>query len=159
MDPQSIPVYVTSLEEVIWGGTLVAATMALHGFGMLTVLRVQDTLKQRFQARASFITGLSRIVVASWAILLVHLLEVFVWAAFFYWKGALNAPNPTSSLCYYFALNEYTTLGSDYNLIFRWRLLEGMISVAGLLTFAWSTGVLFSLAQDFQEQELQRLRR
>jgi hypothetical protein len=27
-----------------------------------------------------------------------------------------------------------------------------------LLTFAWSTGVLLTLAQDFQDQQMQRLR-
>ena len=40
----------------------------------------------------------------------------------------------------------------------RWRLLEGMIATAGLLGFAWSTGVLLTLAQDFQEQQMQRLK-
>jgi len=63
-----------------------------------------------------------------------------------------------SSLSYYFSLNEYTTLGSNYNLHLRWRLLEGMISMAGLLTFAWSTGILLTLAQDFQDQQLRLLK-
>jgi hypothetical protein len=29
-----------------------------------------------------------------------------------------------------------------------------MIAIAGLLTFAWSTGVLLTLAQEFQDQQL-----
>ena len=29
-----------------------------------------------------------------------------------------------------------------------------MIATAGLLTFAWSTGILLTLAQDFQEQQM-----
>jgi hypothetical protein len=53
---------------------------------------------------------------------------------------------------------DYTTLGCKYNLVLRWRLLEGMIAMAGLLTFAWSTGVLFTLAHDFQNQQLQLLK-
>jgi hypothetical protein len=54
----------------------------------------------------------------------------------------------------------YTTLAAGY-LPQRWRLLEGMLGTAGLLTFAWSTGVLFSLAQNYQEKALQlrKLRR
>ena len=36
------------------------------------------------------------------------------------------------------------------------RLLEGMISIAGLLAFAWSTGVLLTLAREFQAQQMQR---
>jgi hypothetical protein len=158
MNPSPDLLYITSLDEVFWGGTLVALTMAMHGFGMLGILQVQDGLKHRFEIKPTLAKGMFLLMLASWMILLVHLLEVFLWAGFYYWKGAVNATNANASLCYYFALNEYTTLGSNYNLIFRWRLLEGMNSVAGLLTFAWSTGALLTLVQDFQEQQLLRLR-
>jgi hypothetical protein len=143
--------YVTSLEEVFWGGVLVAITMAIHAFGMPVILRFQQAWRLRVERTPSFAMGIGGLILASWAILLVHLLEVMVWAGFFFWKGAL----PTRSLAYYFSLNEYTTVGSAYSLPIRWRLLEGMIAMAGLLTFAWSTGILFTLAQDFQEQQLQ----
>ena len=49
---------------------------------------------------------------------------------------------------------EYTTIGSAYNLKLDWRLLEGMNGIAGLLTFAWSTSVLLTLADAFQQQRL-----
>jgi hypothetical protein len=157
--PTNEPVYVMSLEEVIWGGTLIAITMVMHGFGILGILRVQNGFKLRIQ-RPTFAKGMALLVLASWMILLVHLLEVIVWAGFFYWRGAVGVTPPANpSLCYYFALNEYTTLGSNYNLILRWRLLEGMTSMAGLMTFAWSTGVLLTLAQDFQEQQMEILRK
>ncbi len=150
--------YVTSLREIICAGLLVAVTMAMHGVGMLTVLRVSSALRRRSQTHPTLMKGVLDLVLSSWMILLVHLLEVFVWAAFFWWKGAVNSAHPNWSLCYYFALNEYTTLGSNYNLILNWRLLEGAISMAGLLTFAWSTGVLLTVAQEFQEQQLQLLK-
>jgi hypothetical protein len=103
---------------------------------------------------------MSALILASWMILIVHLFEVCVWAAFFLWKDALAVPPGTGnrSLCYYFALMDYTTLGSSYNLKVNWRLLEGMIAMAGLLTFAWSTGVLLTIAQDFQDQQLRLLK-
>ena len=161
MSPPTSPQYVTSLEEVFWGGTLVAITMVMHGFGMLLVLRSSGALKERFGQKPSFATGMLRLILASWMILLVHLAEVFAWAGFFLWTNAVNSQTATpanASLCYYFALMDYTTLGSAYNLHLRWRLLEGMIAVAGLLTFAWSTGILLTLAQEFQEQQLQIIR-
>ena len=83
-------------------------------------------------------------------IVLVHLVELLVWAAFFLWQDAM--PNASSS--YYFALMHYTTVGSSFNLPLRWRLLDGMLPIAGLMTFAWSTGVLFTLAQEFQIAQL-----
>jgi hypothetical protein len=150
--------YVISLEEIFWGGTLVAVTMAMHGLGMLSTLRVNGALKQRFAHNPTFAKGMLILIVTSWVILLIHLLEVFAWAGFFLWKGAVNAPQVNASLCYYFALLDYTCLGSNYNLRLPWRLLEGMIAMAGLLTFAWSTGVLMTLAQDFQDQQMQLLK-
>jgi len=150
MPPLPSDPYIISLEEVFWGGVLVAITMTMHAFGMPIILRVQYFLRRRFEATPSFAKGILILIFASWSILLVHLLEVVVWAAFFLWKGAL----PSASLAYYFSLNEYTTVGSAYGLPQHWRLLEGMIAMAGLLTFAWSTGILFTLAQDFQEQQM-----
>ena len=61
---------------------------------------------------------------------------------------------PNVSTAYHYAMLEYTTLGSSINLPLRWRLLEGLIAIAGVLTFAWSTAVLLTLAQKFQEQQL-----
>ena len=142
--------YVISIEEVCWGAVLIAITMAMHGLGMLSILRVNGALKHRFEPKPSFTSGLLILILASWMIMMVHLTEVVVWAAFFLWKGAFT----NHSISYYFALNEYTTVGSNYNLPSRWRLLEGMIATTGLLTFAWSTGVLLTLAQDFQDQQM-----
>ncbi len=153
-DPSGQPLYVTTLEEVLWGGTLVAITMAMHGFGMLAVLRVNHAQKHWFEKKQSLMSGLFPVILASWMIMLLHLTEVSVWAAFFLWKGAF----PNRSLAYYFSLNEYTTVGSDFNLPLHWRLLEGMIATAGLLTFAWSTGILLTLAQEFQDQWMQVLK-
>ena len=161
MNAPTPPQYVTSFEEICWGGMLVAITMAMHGVGMLTVVRANGALKGGFEKKPSFLSGLVVIVLSSWMILVVHLLEVFVWAGFFLWKDAVNpgtTSSASSSLCYYFALLDYTCLGSNYNLHLRWRLLEGAISMAGLLTFAWSTGVLMTLAQDFQDQQMQLLK-
>ena len=53
----------------------------------------------------------------------------------------------------YHALVNYTTLNSGY-LPQRWHLLEGLLAIAGLLTLAWSTGILYTLIQDFQRKVL-----
>ena len=75
--------YVISLQEIFWGGTLVAITMAMHGFGILSTLRVNGALKQRFEHNPTFAKGMLILIVTSWVILLVHLIEVFAWAGFF----------------------------------------------------------------------------
>jgi voltage-gated potassium channel len=146
--------YVTSLEEVFWGISLVAVTMAIHGIGMLLTLVTCHGMRQRHAARQSFFLGIGVLIFASWMIVLVHLVELLVWAGFFLWADAM----PTASTSYYFALMQYTTVGSSFNLPMRWRLLDGMLPIAGLMTFAWSTGVLFTLAQEFQSGQLAVIR-
>jgi hypothetical protein len=145
------PLYVLSIEEVCWGCALVAITLAMHGFGMLAVLGVNQKLKGWAESRTSLVSGLFPVILAGWMIMLVHLTEVMVWAVFFLWKDAF----PNASVAYYFALNEYTTVGSKFNLPLNYRLLEGMIGAVGMLTFAWSTGVLFTLAQAFQNRQIE----
>jgi voltage-gated potassium channel len=147
-------IYVTSLREILAGVVLVAISLGIHGFGMILTLHVNSAFKPHLDRTQSFALGVFALILASWMIIVIHLAEVAVWAGFFFFKGAL----PNYSIAYYFSLNEYTTVGSNYNLPQNWRLLEGMIATAGLLGFAWSTGVLLTLAQNFQDQQMQLLK-
>jgi hypothetical protein len=85
--------YVTSLEEVLWGIALVAATMAIHGGGMLATLFTCHAVKHRAEGPVSFFRGGFVLILASWMIVLVHLVELLVWAAFFLWQGAMPDPS------------------------------------------------------------------
>lgn len=150
---QTEPIYVVSAEEILWGGILVAITMGMHGFGMLLVLRAIHKMKIWLGLKKGIMLGLLPVVIASCMIMIVHLAEVMIWGSFFLWKDCFT----NRSLSFYFALNEYTTVGSKFGLPLNWRLLEGMIATTGLLTFAWSTGVLFTLAKEFQDQWVEKL--
>ena len=144
--------YVAGFEEIAWGVALVAIVMVLHGLGMVWTLRIVHRLKGRLGPNVKLAASLLVLVVAAWLITVTHLVEVFAWAGFLHWKRAL----PNMSMAYYLSLLDYTTLGCEYDLPVRWRLLEGMIAISGLMTFAWSTGVLFTLAQEFQARVLAR---
>jgi len=143
--------YVTRVDEVLWGGLLLALTIAIHGLGMLLALRATNAIQDRtVEVRSRYPTiGLGILILAAWMIVLVNLTEVMVWAGFFVWKDA--QPNPFSA--FYNAMLNYTTLQAGY-LPLRWRLLEGMLGMAGLITFAWSTSILFTLAQEFMQVAL-----
>ena len=145
--------HVTSLEEVVWGVVLIAVTMAIHAVAMPTTLLASGRLSDRLSRRERFRNGVLVLLAGSWMIVLTHLLEVLVWASFLYLRDAF----PNVSDAYYFALLQYTTVGSDLTLPDRWRLLGGMIAMAGLLTFAWSTTVLLTLAQRVQDEGLHRM--
>jgi hypothetical protein len=103
------PIYIVSLEEILWGGLLVAISISMHGFGMLWVLRVNHTIKLKIHAKKGLVFGLLPVIFAGCMIMLVHLSEVVVWGMFFYWKSNF----PSRSLSFYFSLNEYTTVDSS----------------------------------------------
>jgi len=142
-------IYIVSLKEILWGGFLVAITMSIHGTGMFVILQITDWLKERFGPIESFLGGLGVVVLASWLIILTNLVEVMVWAAFYVLRDA----QPSHSVAFYHALLNYTTLEAGY-LPRHWRLLEALLGMVGLLTVAWSTGILFMLARDFQDNQL-----
>jgi hypothetical protein len=144
--------FVAGFEEIAWGVALVAIIMVLHGLGMVWTLRAVHGMKNRLGPNLGLAASLLVLVLAAWFITVTHLVEVFAWAGFLHWKGAL----PNMSSAYYLSLLDYTTLGCEYDLPVNWRLLEGMIAISGLMTFAWSTGVLFALAQEFQTRVLHR---
>jgi hypothetical protein len=146
--------YVISLDEAIWGSLLVAITMAIHGTGMFAILGITDSLKDRFAPMESFLGGLGLVILSSLLIIVTNILEVMVWAAFFLVQDA----QPNHSVAMYNALLNFTTLQANY-LPQRWHLLEAGLAVTGLLTVAWSTGILYMLAQDFQDTQLRKRRR
>lgn len=152
---ESYLTHTTSFEELGWGIALIAITMTIHAVGMLLTQGAGDLMQKRRLANKGFFANTHVLVVTSWLIVVVHLAEVAVWAGFFVWRDAM----PTMSAAYYYSLLQYTTLGSELTLPVHWRLLGGMIGIAGLLTFAWSTTVLLTIAQRYQDKELRLLAR
>jgi hypothetical protein len=146
--------YVISLEEGLWGSFLVAVTMVIHGTSMFWILRITEVLKEWFEPLESFVGGLGVVILSSLLIIFSNTLEVIVWALYF----VLQDAQPNHSIAMYNALLNYTTLQANY-LPQRWHLLEALLGMAGLLTVAWSTGILYMLAQDFQDTQLKQRRR
>ncbi|HVO90863.1 MAG TPA: hypothetical protein VMV45_20170 [Casimicrobiaceae bacterium] len=133
--------YVIRVDEILWGCALLAITLIIHGVGVFHSVRMGASL---MLGAAPKLPGLrvAVFVVTILAIVVLHLVEVVLWATFFMWQNA----QPNASIAFYHALVNYTTLGAGY-LPIRWRLLEGMLGMAGLLCFAFSTSALLALAQ------------
>ncbi len=78
---------------------------------------------------------------AAWLVLL-HLIEVIIWAQFYVWRGAM--PDLASS--FYFSAVTYTTTGyGDLVLPTEWRLVGAVEALTGLLMCGWSTGFFFAV--------------
>ena len=89
------------------------------------------------------------VLVAVWMVLL-HLVEISVWAAAYYSYGAM--PDLQSAL--YFSAVTYTTTGyGDLVLPREWRLDGGVEALTGILMCGWSTGFFFALVNRLYEPE------
>ena len=82
------------------------------------------------------------------AIVLLHLIQVGLWAIAF-WAGRV-LPNLETAL--YFSLVSYTTIGfGDVVLGPGWRVLAGIEGLTGILLFGWSTAFVFSVVNRMYE--------
>jgi hypothetical protein len=149
--------YVMRLDEIVWGCLLLAVTIAIHAGGLFYTTRISGSLLARMKHHHHGVS-LALVIVIVWVIVVLHMIEVTVWAGFFTWKGA----QPNGFSAFYNALVNYTTLGAGY-LPLRWRLLEGMLGMAGLLSFALSTSMLVAVTHQIvlralkeQHQETER---
>ena len=138
--------YVMRVDEVVWGCLLLAITISIHAAGLFYTTRMSSALMVRMK-KLHHGFGLAVVILMVWMMVVLHLIEVTVWAGFFTWKDA--QPNVFSA--FYNALVNYTTLAAGY-LPLRWRLLEGMLGMAGLLSFALSTSVLVAVAHQIVQR-------
>ena len=76
------------------------------------------------------------------AIVLLHLIQVGLWAAVFWAARVL----PNLEIALYFSLVSYTTIGfGDVVLGPGWRVLAGIEGLTGILLVGWSTAFVFSI--------------
>jgi hypothetical protein len=76
------PTYVVGIAEVLCGGMLLAVTMALHGGGVPVRLRSVGAMQRRLGPPSAGIAGIAVLIVSSWMLVLLHLIEVLVWVLF-----------------------------------------------------------------------------
>jgi voltage-gated potassium channel len=77
------------------------------------------------------------------AAVVLHLLEILVWAAFYRWLCL-----PSWGSAFYFSAGSYSTVGcSDVNLPSNWRALGPLESIIGVLMCGISVSLLFAIVQ------------
>jgi len=84
---------------------------------------------------------LMMIRVAGW-VLLLHLLEISLWAVVYAWKNCM----PDLDSAFYFSAVTYTTTGyGDLVLPPAWRMLGAVEALTGILMCGWSTAFFFTV--------------
>jgi hypothetical protein len=132
---------------------LLALCVTVHAMGMTFALRMLNKMILRIGVRFWFSTWLL-IRIAGWAVLL-HLVEISLWAFFYTWKNAL--PDMTTAL--YFSAVTYTTTGyGDLVLPAEWRLVGGVEALTGILMCGWSAAFFFAVVSQTHEARQNRNR-
>jgi hypothetical protein len=134
------------IPKLLIAWSLMAVCVAVHAGGVISALR---WLRRRTDSaqRFWFWTWLF-ISLAGWIILL-HLIEISVWALFYLWKDAM--PDLSSAL--YFSAVTYTTTGyGDLVLPEQWRLVGGVEALTGILMCGWSTGFFFAIVRQMLDR-------
>ena len=127
---------------IAWG--LLALCVAIHASGLAVALRKLRTWRGPTDRYWSSTWLYVR--VAAWTVLL-HLLEISVWAAFY--TSAHAFEDVPAAL--YFSAVTYTTTGyGDLLLPTTWRIVGGVEALTGILMCGWSTGFFFAVTSRIQ---------
>ena len=140
------------MENWIWGLSLIALTMAIHGRGVLWIaladasirVRIEHQNRLRWRHLLEFTVGLIGVVGLLLAVL--HGIEAALWAAAYWSLGALNSP--ADAILY--SIDSISTRGASGLVLERhWRLMGALEAVDGMLLFGISTAYLFTVMQTY----------
>jgi hypothetical protein len=128
------------LNVAVTACALVAGTVVVHAVGLAALIK---TLAGRHTQLPTRVWPMIRLVVGlTWALILIHLIEVAIWALFFLWAECL----PDAESAFYFSGVTYATVGyGDVVLPQPWRLLGPLEGLTGILMCGLSTGFFFAI--------------
>jgi hypothetical protein len=137
------------MKDTALGLLLIVLTTAVHTMGVVFIAFAGSGLKDRV---STWKPGLHKgvlfvmVVIGSVAVLLavLHGLEYAIWAAAYYWTGALDSP----SKAMLYSIDAMTTRGaSGLFLEHDWRMLGALEAADGMILFGISTAFLFTVMQ------------
>jgi len=125
---------------------LMAICVTVHAAGLAAAL---ENLRSFVARPMSFWRSTWLFVIVAIWIVLLHLVEISVWALAYFFDGAIG----DVQTAFYFSAVTYTTTGyGDVLLPTDWRLAGGVEALTGILMCGWSTGFFFAIVIRLHEQ-------
>jgi voltage-gated potassium channel len=126
---------------------LLTACVIVQSVGMLVLIHWLARVRQILESPSAPRRFVLLLRVFLWIVLL-HLIQVGLWAVVFWQVQAL----PTVETALYFSLVTYTTIGyGDVVLGPGWRVLAGIEGLTGILLIGWSTAFVFTVVNRMYE--------
>jgi hypothetical protein len=138
------------LENWTWGLSLIVLTIAIHTTGIAFLAFATERIRVRLESlnrlswRRVFAIVIGVIGVVGLILAALHGTEAALWAAAYWWLGALNSPG--DAILY--SVDSISTRGaSGFVLERHWRLLGALEAMDGMLLFGISTAYIFTVMQ------------
>ena len=136
------------LTQISIGAALIVITVIVHALCLELILKVYIAVRSEIAVRWRTMAFAFVIL----AVFVAHMIEIWVWAIFYYLKASINEL-PTLEAALYFSTVCFTTLGfGDLVLSEEWRLLSSFESVNGVILFGWSTAFIFAVVRHVYRQ-------
>ena len=132
------------MESWLWGLTLIAVTMAVHGTGLVLVGLALERLRSQFTTRHALTTIVVVVCAVGFLLAALHVLEAGLWAAAYWWLGAISSP---ADAILYSVDSISTRGGSGLVLERQWQTMGALEAVDGMLLFGISTAFIFAFMQ------------
>lgn len=128
------------MSHLITGLLLMTAAVAIHLVGGLAVLlRLQRWMA--VEPRHPTLRALVVLVALFAALMLLHLMQVSLWAALYWWQIGWDF-----NTALYFSTTTYATIGyGDVVPPAEWRLVAVMEGLTGVLMLGWSSAMVFAI--------------
>jgi len=127
---------------------LVAVTVIIHAMGLATTYKIFARLESR---GSEFLRITLQIISITWLLIVIHAVEISVWALFYWWQKCL----PDIESAFYFSSVTYTTIGyGDLLLPLEWRMLGAVEGLTGILMCGLSTAYFFAVVSHMYKMRL-----
>jgi hypothetical protein len=121
---------------------MTVANVVVHMAGFFIVFAYLQYVRRHGLVSHGLTHILRVLLAATVCIIVLHGIEVAMWAVLFRWVGAF----PDAATALYFSLGSYSTVGAKgIALPHQWRMLEGVEALVGALMFGLSTAFIFSV--------------
>jgi len=134
-----------------WGLSLIALTTAIHATAVVVMtfmaIRIRARLEKRDHALWKLIAVLiCMIVVIGLLLAVLHAIECGIWAAAYWWLGALDSF--LDALLY--SVDSMSTRGATRLVLQRhWQMMGALEAVNGMLLFGVSAAYIFAVMQTY----------
>lgn len=134
--------------DFLFGGAMLLIIVLMHATGLRWLTDRFEQRVQRPQMRQATWQPDMLLAAVVTLMLMLHLFEIFVWAAALVWGGLVRDWRAAG----FFAANTYTTVGyGTFVLPNGWHMLAPIIAISGLFTFGWTGSVLVEVVRRCQE--------